>query len=433
MIVKPHGKGDQLNLDRQQRRILAIDDTPANLKVLSAALSLEFQVQIATSGAVGLAAAAKAPPDLILLDVMMPVMDGFEVCRRLKADPALQHIPVIFLTAMSAGSSECAGLTLGAADYIAKPINVEIARLRIGNLLEREGLRRALASERDKLKQSVSQLKETAQQLQEARLRELEIGNAIQRDLLQGDLPLGVEGVCLASLSQPSQIVDGDFAVIHRLQADCFDILVGDVMGKGVPAALIGAGIRATYHQVLADLLIHSSNRQALPTPAQMVNQLHQLLTPRLVELASFATLALYRFDLSLNTLTYVNAGHTPGLLLRAQQAIAMPLAGENLPVGVLPAEVYTQSEIPLSVGDRFLLFSDGITEARNAQGEEFGLPQLTALFESWPRDGFSPCTCQNRLDSASQTLQRFSNNAYVLDDQTLLLLELRAKHPQGD
>ena len=418
-----------MSLDRRQPIILAIDDTPANLKVLSAALSFDFQVQIATSGAIGLAAAAKAPPDLILLDVMMPVMDGFEVCRRLKADPALKHIPVIFLTAMSMGASESEGLALGAADYITKPINVEIARLRIGNLLEREGLRQALASERDKLRQSVSQLEQSAQQLQEARLRELEIGNAIQRDLLQGEVPLGVEGVCIASLSQPSQIVDGDFSVMHRLQADCFDILVGDVMGKGVPAALIGAGIRATYHQVLADLLISSANRQALPTPAQMINQMHQLLTPRLVELASFATLALYRFDLGANTLTYVNAGHTPGLLLRAQQASVMPLAGENLPIGVLPTEVYTQSEIALSAGARFLSFSDGITETRNAQGEEFGLSGVAALFESWPGDGDGPCTCQARLESLSQTLKRFADNACVMDDQTLLLLEVRACH----
>jgi serine phosphatase RsbU (regulator of sigma subunit) len=263
-------------------------------------------------------------------------------------------------------------------------------------------------------------------------LLELQIGNAIQRDLLRGELSLGVKGVCLASLSKPSLIVDGDFSVIHRLQADCFDVLVGDVMGKGVPAALIGAGIRATYHQVLADLLLNSPDRQALPTPAQMVNQLHQLLTPRLAELASFASLALYRFDLGANTLTYVNAGHTPGLLLRAQQTSAMLLTGENLPIGVLPAEVYAQSEVALSQGDRFLSFSDGITEARNAQGEEFGQSRLTAIFESWSGSGDGPCNCQARLASVSQTLQRYADNAYVMDDQTLLLVELLAIQPNS-
>ena len=135
----------------QRPRILAIDDTPTNLQVLNAALAAEFQVQIATSGAVGLDLAKQSPPDLILLDVMMPEMDGFEVCRRLKADPALMNIPVIFVTAMSDSDAEVNGLALGAADYLSKPIKVEIAKLRIRNLLEREQLRRRIEEKQAEL------------------------------------------------------------------------------------------------------------------------------------------------------------------------------------------------------------------------------------------------------------------------------------------
>ena len=133
-----------MNPNKTRPTILAIDDTPANLQVLSAALDEQYDVQVATSGALGLAAAAKAPPDLILLDLMMPEMDGFEVCRRLKAKPALSHIPVIFLTATSDHNAESTGLVLGAVDYISKPIKLEIAKLRIGNALEREVLRQRL-------------------------------------------------------------------------------------------------------------------------------------------------------------------------------------------------------------------------------------------------------------------------------------------------
>ncbi len=134
-------------------RILAIDDTPVNLQVLAAALATDFSVQIATSGAMGLALAAKAIPDLILLDVMMPDMDGYEVCRRLKADPQLQQIPVMFISAMSGLEAEAAGFALGAYDYITKPIRVERARLRISNLLEREALRKALGAKQIELEQ----------------------------------------------------------------------------------------------------------------------------------------------------------------------------------------------------------------------------------------------------------------------------------------
>ena len=138
--------------------ILAIDDTPENLLTLRAALGAEFRLQFATSGAMGLALAEAAPPDLILLDVMMPEMDGYETCRRLKADPRLRSIPVIFVTALGDSDAEGTGLALGAADYITKPINVKIARQRIRNLLERERLRSEVETQRDRLQQLVAEL-----------------------------------------------------------------------------------------------------------------------------------------------------------------------------------------------------------------------------------------------------------------------------------
>jgi signal transduction histidine kinase len=142
-------------MNEQKAKILAIDDTPANLSMLGAALAADFELQVVTSGPQGLAIAAKSPPDLILLDVMMPEMDGYETCRRLKANPRLRQIPVIFITVLTDINAETAGLALGAADYITKPINVEIARQRIRNLLEREMLRKEVEQHRDHLEELV--------------------------------------------------------------------------------------------------------------------------------------------------------------------------------------------------------------------------------------------------------------------------------------
>jgi diguanylate cyclase (GGDEF)-like protein/PAS domain S-box-containing protein len=133
-------------------RILAIDDTPANLHTLGAVLEGEFELQFAISGLAGIALALKTPPDLILLDVMMPDVDGFETFRRLALQPTLQHIPVIFVTALNDVDSEETGLSLGAADYITKPINVVIARQRIRNLLTREQLRKEVQRQADSLR-----------------------------------------------------------------------------------------------------------------------------------------------------------------------------------------------------------------------------------------------------------------------------------------
>jgi diguanylate cyclase (GGDEF)-like protein len=112
-------------------RILAIDDTPANLLTLGTALGPDFDLQIATSGPMGLAQAVESPPDLILLDVMMPEMNGYETCSRLQANPVTRDIPIIFVTAQNSPTDETRGLEAGAADFISKPLNPRVLRARV--------------------------------------------------------------------------------------------------------------------------------------------------------------------------------------------------------------------------------------------------------------------------------------------------------------
>ncbi len=126
-------------------QLLIVDDTPANIEILLDALERDYEVTFSTSGSEALQLIADSEtPDLILLDVMMPEMDGYEVCRRLKQNPNTSEIPIIFVTALNSSESESTGLTLGADDYITKPINLSIARLRIKNVLERTRLGRKL-------------------------------------------------------------------------------------------------------------------------------------------------------------------------------------------------------------------------------------------------------------------------------------------------
>ncbi|CAK0781560.1 two-component system, cell cycle response regulator [Gammaproteobacteria bacterium] len=136
--------------------ILLVDDTLINLFGLVKVLKDNYRLKTATRGADALQIAnAPEKPDLILLDVMMPDMDGYEACRLLKANPKTQMIPVIFITALTDSDNESMGLALGAADYITKPINMDIARHRIGNLLERERLRKEVEAYRDHLEELV--------------------------------------------------------------------------------------------------------------------------------------------------------------------------------------------------------------------------------------------------------------------------------------
>ena len=126
---------DALHL-KDKATILVVDDTPDNLALMSALLKNVYKVKVANHGDKGLRIAASTPPpDLILLDVMMPDIDGYEVCRRLKADPGTRGIPVIFLTARSEPDDEQKGLALGAADYITKPISPPILLARVATQL----------------------------------------------------------------------------------------------------------------------------------------------------------------------------------------------------------------------------------------------------------------------------------------------------------
>lgn len=133
-----------IKMTKLRLKILIIDDTPINLQLLGGILEQDYIVQVATSGKKGLQLANKCPPDLILLDIMMPGMDGFEVCRRLKLNSKLARIPVIFITALNDPETEVKCLSLGAVDFLNKPINIKLARLRIGNFMERERLRSEL-------------------------------------------------------------------------------------------------------------------------------------------------------------------------------------------------------------------------------------------------------------------------------------------------
>jgi anti-sigma regulatory factor (Ser/Thr protein kinase) len=149
------------------------------------------------------------------------------------------------------------------------------------------------------------------------------------------------------------------------------------------------------------------------------VNSLHARLTPRLIELDVFVTLALYRFDFSAGTIRYVNAGHTEGLILRADGRVAGVL-GENLPLGVLEGERYVECSEPLRPGDALVVYSDGLTEARNAKGMAFGDERVRSELSGPFRLGLPPNICLQMLRRAAR---EFIGGGQLVDDQTVAMV----------
>jgi putative two-component system response regulator len=135
----------------EKNRVLIVDDEPGNIKILSSVLAGDYALSVATSGNQALAVASAQSPDIILLDMVMPEMDGIEVCRALRADPATKDIPVIFVTSMGDSANEERGLEAGAVDYISKPISPPIVKARvkihIQNYLSKQFLEKLLSDQ----------------------------------------------------------------------------------------------------------------------------------------------------------------------------------------------------------------------------------------------------------------------------------------------
>ncbi|MDT3427008.1 putative two-component system response regulator [Paenibacillus forsythiae] len=170
--------------------ILVVDDTPDNIALLSGLLKEWYKVKIATNGEKALAVARSAPPDLILLDIMMPVMDGYETCRRLKMDKELEDIPVIFLTAKEEAEDENKGFELGAVDYITKPISAPVLLSRVRTHLTLKRSNDFLKDKNHFLETEISRRIKEISLIQEvtimsmaslAEIRDVDTGNHIQR------------------------------------------------------------------------------------------------------------------------------------------------------------------------------------------------------------------------------------------------------------
>ena len=336
----------------KQKTILIVDDTPINIGVISGALKDSFATKVATSGEKALAiAGAKEKPDLILLDVMMPEMDGYEVCRRLKANPDTHAIPVIFLTSQTEAEDETKGFDVGAVDYIHKPFSAAVVKARVRTHLM---LREAHA--------------QIAQQLVEINT-ELEMARQIQLSILPSSTPK-MAGIDIVARYIPMTSVAGDFYDFIVVDESHVGILMADVSGHGLPAALIASMLQVA----LTAQARHASE------PAKVLAGLNLALCGKFQH--NFVTAAYAFVDLEKNTLTYAGAGHPPLLLWRKSTGTASQLLENGLVMGQFEEATYDSLQVPVEAGDRFVLYTDGILESNSPAGEEFGTDRFMKFME---------------------------------------------------
>ena len=208
--------------------------------------------------------------------------------------------------------------------------------------------------------------------------REVAIGFRIQQMLLLDEPPRDIPGLRVAALSIPSQRIAGDFYEFFTHQDESLDVIVADVMGKGIPAALLGAAAKSHFMEALCHLIALSPTG-ALPEPREVVTLAHAGIGRHLIELESFVTLCYARVDLIRRRLDLVDCGHTGVIHVRGGTDLCEMIHGDNLPLGIREGEIYDQIAVPFEAGDVFVFYSDGITEASDAGGELFGADRLMA------------------------------------------------------
>jgi phosphoserine phosphatase RsbU/P len=332
-------------------RILIVDDTPANIKILADLLRKDYVLSVATSGADALEiAGGEDRPDLVLLDIMMPEMDGHEVLRRLKMDANTKDVPVIFITAMSEVEDETKGFSLGAVDYITKPIRPPIVKARVAAHLELAMARKTLAAQNKILNESLAMAAD------------------VQRSLVP-NIPPCLPGLQVAGRMIPCEAVGGDY--LDFLSSDEFSgrglgIAVGDVSGHGPAAALLMTAARACLRMRAA----HPGNL------GEVVTDVNRHIVADLGDTERFMTL--YLLEVRSDSVSWVSAGHEPAVLLDPAQGTFTNLKGDGPLLG-LDAEIsFREHQAPFrEPGHVLALCTDGITEAFNPAGEQFGRERL--------------------------------------------------------
>jgi sigma-B regulation protein RsbU (phosphoserine phosphatase) len=258
-----------------------------------------------------------------------------------------------------------------------------------------------------------------AAELKAARQREVEIGFKIQQMLLLDQPPIDVQGLRVAALTIPSQQIDGDFYDFYKHENQCLDLIVADVMGKGIPAALLGAAAKNHFLQALCHLMA-LSKEGTLPEPKEIVTLAHAEMVQHLINLESFVTLCYVRFDLNVHRLDLVDCGHTGLIHWQAGTGLCRVLHGDNLPLGIREGEIYDQVSVAFEPGDLLLLYSDGVTEARDSAGELFGEERLTQCVRA-----NSELEPEQLVQAIRKAAFAFSQSDWLADDLTCVAVKV--------
>lgn len=383
--------------------ILVVDDSRVVRTYLQSHLQKEgYVVSLAKDGKEALSMLSE-DIGIVLLDLWMPEMDGMACLRHIREN--YPDIPVIMITVSHEISNAVDAMKYGAFDYVTKPFNPN-------EIL-------ALVQQALKTRAQAQRLRRVEAELARARDHEISIATRIQQTLLLGGQPEELKGIKVGDLTIASKRIDGDFYDFFMVQDHCMDLIVGDVMGKGIPAALLGAAAKHHFMSVLYKLTRISGNT-SLPRPEEIVLTVHDEMIGDMRELETFFTLCYARFDLYRKILSYVDCGHMRTIHFHSATNKCSLLQGVNMPLGFPGQDDFKEILIPFENGDHFFFYSDGLTEAKDTKDEFFGEERLLEFIQN--NAHLEP---QELCDITWKKIVDFSQSETFSDDFTCVAVKI--------
>jgi signal transduction histidine kinase/DNA-binding NarL/FixJ family response regulator len=369
-------------------KVLVVEDNVDMRNFLGGLLCKYYTVAFAVDGRDGLEKIRSLQPDIIITDVMMPNMDGYQMTKHIKENSILKRIPVLMLTAKSDIAQKIEGLEYGADDYLTKPFNSKELQVRIKNLI----------GKRDYEKVMEIRQQEITSELKTARL--------LQQNLLPEMIP-EIPGYRFHVAYIPMDLVGGDFYDI-KIDDRRIKLFIADVSGHGLPGAFL-----ATITKIALES-IGSRN-----TPRQVLELLNDVVKRSTVE-NKYVSTFYCTIDRSTNMMRYSNAGQIPPLVYRQQSDEFFELMTKGTPLGWFKELNLEEKEILLTSGDRVLFYTDGIVESRDPSGNLFGFDRFMEFIRSekkLPPEQFT--------DRLLAELKKFTGSNAFKDDLCLLVVDI--------
>ena len=383
--------------ETQKPKILVVDDVPQNVRLVELNLKGEgYNVIVAYSGQEALEKVRTESPDLILLDIMMPGMDGYEVCKRLRQNKATRAIPIVMLTAYERGlEKKIEALDLGADEFMEKPIKGHEVRARVRSLLRMKSLHEELMAAKNRLED------------------ELLMAREVQQAFMPQEYP-DIPGMEFAHRYIPTFAVGGDFFDIQKQGPGVVEIFVSDVMGHGPQAAMLTGVIKTMLTQLSSRLV----------GPGYLLSQLderfHNLMSSG--GLYMFVTAFCMVIDMVNHKYTYSSAGHPAPFLIQNDLSQAEKLASDPGPaLGMIPNTLYQENEREMTDNDMLFFFTDGLEELPNRDRVQFGAEELPRAIQH--NMHLPPSSFVELIISAADAFAEGLDNP---DDMTLLAVRCK-------